>query len=1285
MKKINLLLALFAALTAESITLTAPKEGATVPLLSEKQKAFMAMPREKRAAFFDDAQPKMERAIKHYRSEPQPVRLEWKDAKGPCVVAVTKRGASKPWFEATVASNSIEVWNLEIACTYDWTVRCGGESAKGSFTTEDVAPRLIRVPKVPNIRDIGGRVIGGRRVRQGLVYRSSGLNNNPKTVFYTYDEILKLESEGKLAGMGALGAKYSAKLKSGKGLDRKFLRLVKIPPKEPGTARLTEEWRKYMTDKLGIKTDIDLRSTGERLGMTGSPLGPGVNFVTMPTNYHGYSSVHTSGADDTRRVLRVFLDRSNYPIDFHCIGGADRTGTFATILHGILGLDDDEIWKDYQVTAWQGGVNDTRHLGWFTAFVKSFDKFEGATLSERIRKYVLWLGFTEADMQTIRDILMEPADASAAAAAPAGDGMIWGMMMQLGHNMWGEQPLVGEPKTEEERDKYARDFNRTDQKLWDEVTEYAAKKGVNMLLIDLGEGMIYPSHPELAVNGSWSPDKMKKELARLRKLGLEPIPKLNFSASHDAWLKEYSRMLSTPEYYKVCADVIRDVCEIFDKPRLFHLGWDEEKMIAQRSSRLALVRQHDLWWRDFMFTVKEVEKNGSQAWLWSDVNWKHHKEFLEKMPHRVMQSNWHYFLMQRMVRNEKEIQAHDWPEAWAGPLGFLELEEAKYDQIPCASNYRVPKNLGIIVKFTKEHIARERVKGFLMAPWARSYGDKARAKLLEACDLIEQARQTWASDEKDVIIYGATSAGIAAAVQARKMGLEPIVIEPTDQIGGLTTGGLGQTDIGNKAAFGGIARQFYKDIKAYYENDAAWKFQTRDEYKPRGQSCWERGEDSMWTFEPSAAREVLEFWVRDNAIVIHRNERLDRGPGGVEKKDGRIVAIRTESGRRFAAKMFIDCTYEGDLMAAAGVSYTVGREPNSKYGETISGIQRALMKNHQLNKGVDPYVKKGDPSSGLLPGIEQDVADPDGSGDGRVQAYCYRMCLTDDPRNRIPFKKPEGYRELDYELLLRNLEAGELDPAHNAMPWINSPMPNRKTDTNNRTGFSTDLIGGSDRWPEASYAEREAIAKTHLKYQQGLMWTLANNPRVPDRIRNEFARWGTCKDEFVGQRGDGWQNQLYVREARRMVGEYVMTEHECRGERVAPRSIGLGAYGMDSHNCRRYVTKDGFALNEGNVEDYNSYPPNSGKPFKRFKPYPIDYGAIVPKRGECTNLLVPVCLSASHMAFGSIRMEPVFFALGQSAATAAAFAIDDACAVQDVDYAKLRKRLLANGQKLELP
>ena len=327
-------------------------------------------------------------------------------------------------------------------------------------------------------------------------------------------------------------------------------------------------------------------------------------------------------------------------------------------------------------------------------------------------------------------------------------------------------------------------------------------------------------------------------------------------------------------------------------------------------------------------------------------------------------------------------------------------------------------------------------------------------------------------------------------------------------------------------------------------------------------------------------------------------------------------------------------------------------------------------------------MKPGDPSSGLLPFVEQDTDEPDGAGDRRVQAYCFRSCLTDAPSNRIPFAKPEGYNPLNYELLLRNLEA--IDPKTFAekkdkpweyMPWINSRMPNRKTDTNNRTGFSTDFVGQNWNWPEASYEERAKILKSHLDYQRGLFWTLANNPRVPEPIRSEVAKWGTCKDEFTDGLGQGWQSQLYVREGRRMIGDYIETEHDVLRERTANRPVAMAAYGMDSHNVRRYVDKEGFVRNEGNIEDWRA----GGKP------YPIDYGAILPKKGECENLFVPVCVSASHMAFGSIRMEPVFFALGQVAGAAAALSIDAGCAAQDLEYAKLRDVLVSEGQVVSRP
>lgn len=528
----------------------------------------------------------------------------------------------------------------------------------------------------------------------------------------------------------------------------------------------------------------------------------------------------------------------------------------------------------------------------------------------------------------------------------------------------------------------------------------------------------------------------------------------------------------------------------------------------------------------------------------------------------------------------------------------------------------------------------------------------------------------------DLVIYGSSPAAIAAAVQAKRMGGSAVIVSPETRIGGLTTGGLGQTDIGNKSAFGGIALEFYKAVSGHYAKPENWTRQKPESYFPDGQCTGSKGKESMWTFEPSAALKILEAWEKRDGLDIRRGEWLDREKG-VIKEQGRIVAIKTLSGNLYRGKVFIDATYEGDLMAAAGVSYTIGREGNSVYGETLNGCQEKLAVSHQLNPGVDPYVVKGDAASGLLPGIEPyDATLKIGDGDKRVQAYCFRMCLTDDPENRIPFKKPEGYDERDYELLFRHLAIAPLNGS--GMPWINSRMPNRKTDTNNRTGFSTDFIGRNWRWPEASYDERKQIYAAHLKYQQGLMWTLANDERVPEKIRKEVARWGTCRDEFLDGPGDGWQGQLYVREARRMVGEYVMTEHNCWGKKVASRPVAMGAYTMDSHHVRRHVGADGFVHNEGDVQV------NSDSSGRRFGPYPIDYGAIVPKRGECENLIVPVCLSASHIAFGSIRMEPVFFALGQVAGTAGTMAASAGVSVQEVPYEKLKARLLADRQILEI-
>jgi len=537
----------------------------------------------------------------------------------------------------------------------------------------------------------------------------------------------------------------------------------------------------------------------------------------------------------------------------------------------------------------------------------------------------------------------------------------------------------------------------------------------------------------------------------------------------------------------------------------------------------------------------------------------------------------------------------------------------------------------------------------------------------------------------DIVIYGGTSAGVSAAIQSSRMGKSVVLIEPTNRIGGLTTGGLGQTDIGNKQAIGGISREFYENIKKYYDDPENWKWEKRSDYKDGGQTRTEEGEATMWTFEPSAALAVYKSMMDKEKIKMVYNERLNRETG-VKKVAGKIESITMESGKTFKGKVFLDATYEGDLMASAGVSYAVGRESNEEYGETLNGVQANSINtsltglvsrnafNHNFIPGVDPYVVKGDPTSGLLPNVNEKPG-LEGEGDKKIQAYCFRMCLTDHPENRISFQKPANYDEVNYELLFRNYEARKgpiremYSYGNSLLPWINSSMPNRKTDTNNKFGFSTDYIGRNYDYPEASYAEREKIIEDHRNYQMGLMWTLANHPRIPAEVREEASRWGTTKDEF--ERADGWQQQLYVREARRMVSDYVMTQKNCEALTVAEDGIGLAAYGMDSHNVQRYVDANGYVQNEGNVEAHG------------FKPYPISYGALVPKKEECQNLIVPVCVSSTHIAFGSIRMEPVFMVLGQSAATAAVLAIDANVSVQDVPYPNLKEQLLKDRQRLK--
>lgn len=487
----------------------------------------------------------------------------------------------------------------------------------------------------------------------------------------------------------------------------------------------------------------------------------------------------------------------------------------------------------------------------------------------------------------------------------------------------------------------------------------------------------------------------------------------------------------------------------------------------------------------------------------------------------------------------------------------------------------------------------------------------------------------------DVCIYGGTSGGVIAAVQLRRLGRTVVLLEPSAHLGGMTTGGLSDTDIGNKAAIGGMSHEFYRRVGQKY------------------------GEEEEWRFEPHVAEQVLQEMVQEAKVPVYTREFLK----SVTQQDRRLTALVTESGLTVHARYFLDATYEGDLMARAGVRYHVGREANSEYGETLNGVQVRNL--HQFERPVDPYVKEGDPTSGLLPGIDASPMEPQGTGDQRIQAYNFRLCLTTLPENRIPFPKPEGYDPQPYLLLGRYFATGWNDVFKKF-----DPIRNNKVDKNNYGAVSTDFIGMNFAFPEADYKTRERIFRAHVVYQMGLLWFLCNDPSVPEETRTRMSQWGLCKDEFTDT--GGWPAQLYVREARRMIGEYIMTEHNCRGEAVVDDPVGLAAYTMDSHNCRRFV-KDGHVLNEGDVQV-------GGMP-----PYPISYRAIVPKKAECENLIVPVCLSASHIAYGSIRMEPVFMILGQSAALALDIAEKHHAAVQDVPYTDLRPALEKAQQILSWP
>ncbi|WP_346316618.1 FAD-dependent oxidoreductase [Chitinophaga sp. YIM B06452] len=523
----------------------------------------------------------------------------------------------------------------------------------------------------------------------------------------------------------------------------------------------------------------------------------------------------------------------------------------------------------------------------------------------------------------------------------------------------------------------------------------------------------------------------------------------------------------------------------------------------------------------------------------------------------------------------------------------------------------------------------------------------------------------YAQKQWDVCVYGETPAGITAAIQAAKMNKSVLLISNTAHLGGVATSGLTATDLNNFRSAGGLTRDFYQRLYAYYSDSSAWRSESRDVFFERSKKRTFSGKnDSLkmqWVYESRVAEGILEKMLQEAGVEVVYKERLQL-KNGVEKKDAGIVAVRMENGHRYHAKIFIDATYEGDLMAKAGVSYIVGRESNSVYNESLNGIKL----NEIIGKdgvSIDPYVKKGVPSSGVLPFLEPRIPGPDGQGDHRTQSFCYRMTLTDDPANRIDIVKPAGYQPLWYEFLARFLE---LNPGHQLKNIISfTPMPNKKTDTN-----QADFVGANYGWPEGNYADRAKIAQMHKNYVLGLLWFLGNDPRVPDSLRTEMKRWGLPKDEFKDN--GNFPHQLYVREARRMVSDYVMTEKNCNGEEPVQDAVAVATYPLDCHYVSRVVDEQGRVHAEGSYgKQKNTY-------------YTISYRSLRPKASEAHNLLVPVCLSASHVAYSSIRMEPVFMVLGQSAGTAAALALDRNITVQELPYEVLQPVLLKDGQVLSL-
>lgn len=504
-----------------------------------------------------------------------------------------------------------------------------------------------------------------------------------------------------------------------------------------------------------------------------------------------------------------------------------------------------------------------------------------------------------------------------------------------------------------------------------------------------------------------------------------------------------------------------------------------------------------------------------------------------------------------------------------------------------------------------------------------------------------------ATSEYDLVVYGATAGGVTTAVSGARAGLKVALLEPRHNIGGMASGGLQRTDVGRREVIGGMALEFYYRAGVKY-NMARYLHEV------------------AWLMEAHVAETIFKEMLREDGVAVFLNRRL-REKGGVAKQGTAIREIVMENGDIYRAKIFADATYEGDLMAQAGVSYTWGRESSKEYGESLAGVRTDTPKHQFVVK-----LTGRDANGKLLPEIQPDKLGKEGDGDRKVQAYNFRLVLTEDKANQVPFPKPANYDVKRYELLAQLVAALEKKAAGRPLHYREffgvGFIPNHKADFNNYGAFSTDYIGKSWDYPNASYARREEIWKDHMEYTQGLFWFLTHDPRVPQSLRDSVGGWGLSKDEFTDN--NHWPHQLYIREARRMIGEYVMAQKDIQTERTKPDAIGMGSYNSDSHNVQRIIGPDGFVFNEGDMQ-------------VPVQPYQIPYRMITPKRTETANLLVPVCFSATHVAYSTLRMEPQYMIIGQAAGVAAKMAIEAGKAVQEIDTARLHQTLRSQGATME--